>query len=332
MDRLKEMFAGLEGARAETLPSKFWEHYNEKNVRELSTTGYDNFKRTLALNYFTWVFSNHDRQFDVLRAALPRHSVFMNRLRARFGPKHTGFTDVQSYYYNLLTNLLWSYAERHDPDRLLRRLVEPSEGTPPVLRRHGRLISQDLANSMLEYRSITGAIDIRQTRTVLELGAGYGRTAWVFLKLVPGLRYVVADIPPALYVSERYLSSQFPGEAVFRYRPFSNYEEVRTELEAARIAFLLPHQLEHLPERSVDLFVNISSLHEMRPDQIEFYFGQIDRLTRQAFYLKQWKTHQNDFDGVTIGEGDYPVRPRWKKAFWRDCAVQTYFFEALFAM
>ena len=57
----------------------------------------------------------------------------------------------------------------------------------------------------------------------------------------------------------------------------------------AAIIFLTPNQLELLPDKSIDLFVNISSFHEMRMDQIKYYFGEIDRLTRRYFYFKQWK-------------------------------------------
>lgn len=42
------------------------------------------------------------------------------------------------------------------------------------------------------------------------------------------------------------------------------------------------HQLQALPHKSVDMFVNISSLHEMRMDQIRYYFAEAERLTRNT--------------------------------------------------
>ena len=65
---------------------------------------------------------------------------------------------------------------------------------------------------------------------------------------------------------------------VFTFRRFTAYDEVRDEIEDAQIVFLTPTQLDLLPAESVDLFVNISSLLEMRPRQIAFYLRQIDRL------------------------------------------------------
>lgn len=149
---------------------------------------------------------------------------------------------------------------------------------------------------------------------------------------MPGTRYILADIPPALAVSERYLSSVFKGRRIFPYRPSRSYDEVREEFEAAEIAFLLPHQLELLPEKCVDLFLNISSLHEMRIDQFRRYFGVLRRLIRKYSYLKQWRKSNIPSENVIVREGNYPMPAEWKKVYWRPCAVQDYFFGARFEL
>ncbi len=214
---------------------------------------------------------------------------------------------------------------------LLNKLEEPREGNPPNLTRNGKLISQDLANSALEFRSIMAApVSAEEVQTVLELGPGYGRTAYVFLKMMPGVRYILADIPPALAISERYLSDLFPTRRVFRFRPFKNYADVQAEFEAAQIAFLEPQQLALLPDNSADLFVNISSLHEMRLDQIKYYFQVIRRVIRKYAYLKEWKESRIPFEEIVIRESDYPIPADWKQLYWRTCAVQDQFFEAMF--
>ena len=50
----------------------------------------------------------------------------------------------------------------------------------------------------------------------------------------------------------------------------------------------------------------------MRMDQIKYYFGEIDRLTRKYFYFKQWKETTIPFENETITEADYPVRDNWR--------------------
>jgi putative sugar O-methyltransferase len=250
--------------------------------------------------------------------------------RALALPAQKPMTRKQTLSYSFLTYLLWDYVSR-EPGGLLLRVDEPTVGNPPELREGGRLVSQDLANSVLEFGSITEPpTDVSRIRTVLELGAGYGRSAYVFLRLMPHVRYLIADIPPALYVCERYLSQVLPDRRIFTFRPFTDYGQVREELESAQVAFLMPHQLDLLPERSVDLFVNISSLHEMRIEQIRYYFHRIDRLTAGYFYFKQWRVSHIPGDEVVIREDDYPVRARWKRLYHRPCRVQDRFFEALY--
>ena len=330
-DRLQAMLDGLATAPAEVLPSRYWTELNERNLRQLSESGYEAFKRTLARNYFTWVVSPGDSQLRFLRGELPSSRVLRAAAKTLLLPRQAPLTRKQTMAYAFLTYLLWDYVASHDRDGLLARLDEPRAGHPPDLRSGGRLISQDLANSVLEYRSMTDPpVDRSRIRTVLELGAGYGRTAYVFLKLMPGVRYLIADIPPALYVAERYLTEVLPERPAFRFRDFTDYGSVREELEAADVAFLLPHQLDLLPARSVDLFVNISSFHEMRIEQIRYYFDRIERLTRGYLYLKEWRESRIPGDEVVIREDDYPVRAGWRTVYKRTCQVQDLFFEALF--
>ena len=81
---------------------------------------------------------------------------------------------------------------------------------------------------------------------------------------------------------------------------------------------------------SVDLLVNISSLHEMRRDQIAHYLGEIFRLVRPGghFYLKAWKVSRLPPEKIAIREADYPLSD-WECVFRRPTAVQTRFFETL---
>lgn len=267
---IREMFDEFSNYRPEILPSKYWEELNAKNLQQLADSRYENFKQTLARNYFTWIVNPFNKQMRFLMREAGVWASLRYVFRALRSPRHEHLAKKKhSVYYDLLTNLLWDYVEKHDRDKLLGRLTEPGEGNPPQVTRDGRLISQDLANSLLEYREIMHPdVDPGGVRTILELGPGYGRTAYVFLSLLPDCRYILVDIPPALYVAQRYLSSVCPDRKVFAFRSFDDFDSVRDEFEAASIVFLTPNQLEKLPGKSIDLFLNISSLHEMRLDQV----------------------------------------------------------------
>ncbi len=328
---LQAMFADLERGRAEVQPSKYWIELNESHQSQLVVVGFENFKRTVAKHYFTWthIWPWEISQIRFLMAHLPWTTTLANLFRTFLPPKHRHISLLESLAYNFLSNMVWDYVSRTCPR--MDKLVEPAIGNPPALRRNGRLISQDLANSALEADFILSNLpkDFKPNR-VCELGAGYGRTAHAMLSLLPGIRYVIVDIPPALYVSQRYLTSVYPGRKVFTWRPFNSYADIKEEFESADLAFLLPSQIEALPDGVFDLFINVSSLHEMRLDQIRYFFTQIRRLVRAdgCFYLKEWKVAVIPLEDRVTRREDYPIG-EWNVLMEREAKIQTHFFEAV---
>jgi putative sugar O-methyltransferase len=333
------MLREMSHARKEVRPSDFWKCLNKANLDQLGVSGYGNFKRTVALNYFTWVIGPRSSQLHSLIAKNPA-GILRSVSSALFSSGPLGIkwkgkaslpilSSLIDFLFTFYSCLLWDYASKKT-GFVAASLKEKEEGGAPGIFLDGKLISQDLANSALEFRSITSAMKPAKIKTIIELGAGYGRLAYVFLQMMPSARYVIVDIPPALYISQRYLSAVFPKKKIFKFRKFKRFSEIKSDFESADIAFLLPTQLELLPSQSADLFINISSFQEMRADQIQYYFSEAGRLTKGYFYFKEWKCWHNRIDNITVDEGDYPVRKTWSRIFWRECPVQTEFFEALF--
>ena len=331
-EELRAMFEHLSKGDAAYLPSKFWQKLNERNLGQLGANGLDNFKRTVAQNYFTWVVGVRDPQFRyLLRAMTPKD---WPRLLHGILPtdQSSSMPRVRQVELALFTRMLWTLARRADSLELMLEMEEPVLGNPFRIYLDGKLISQDLANSVLEFYSIREvfAPSPKERFTVAELGAGYGRTAHVFLKAFPRCRYIVVDIPPALYIAQYYLTRIFADRKVFRFRPFLAIDDVRSELDDADIVFLLPHQAEMLERKCVRLFINISSLHEMTGDQIAMYLRLIGGLTEGHFYTKQWKVSLNPDDAISIRLEDYPIPGTWEQLYLRTPKVQVSFFEAMY--
>jgi len=329
---MQSMFDCLSHGNPVYLPSKFWEALNTKNLQQLEGEGLDNFKQTVAQNYFTWVIGSADQQFHYL---LKHTNLFAwpAILEGIFTHDPSfPLSRKQQRELIIFTRMLWKFSGKIDSEHLLECIVEPIEGNPFRILLKGKLISQDLANSVLEYYSIRENFKTPtcEKTTICELGAGYGRNAYVFLKALPNCKYIVIDIPPALYISQHYLTTIFRDKKIFTFRPFDRFNDVENEFNNADIAFLLPHQAEMLPEKSVDLFINISSLHEMKIDQIQAYFILIDKLTKGFFYTKQWLVSHNPADGITVIPKDYPVPSTWRQLYHRKAKVQTHFFEAMY--
>jgi putative sugar O-methyltransferase len=327
------MYASVESGDVRARPSKYWVELNKMNLAQLQEHGYENFKRTIALNYFTFArILPWDAQFRFLLGRLPPRASLTCLVKALFGRKHDYFSSfnwIQSLLYNFLTLASWEFTRHAVSDASLLALREPEDGNPAAIRDHsGELISQDLASSILEISSMGASL--APGTVVLELGAGYGRDAYALLATKPGIKYVIIDIPPALWVAETYLHRQFPDLRIFRYREFADFAEVESEFRESDIAFFLSTQIAKLPDGLADLAINISSLHEMRPEQIGFYFSQFDRLLKDGglFYFKQWKCGAVLFENVVIRQEDYPIPTSWLCELSRRAPLQTRFFEA----
>jgi putative sugar O-methyltransferase len=344
LPNLDAMFDEMRRAPAIVRPSVFWESLNERNVRQLREDGFESFKQTVNRNYFQFLPADpRNEQFQaVLRSWLKRPTPrpFGARFtdRSRLGAPSDGIRSralarYKGSLYRLYVALLWDYVHGRDRLGLLDRLEEPELGRPISFNYRGRRISEDLCNSVLEATSVAEALPAPPDRdVVVELGSGYGRLAWVFLEAFPRIRYVLVDIPPALAIAEEYLSRLFPDRTVFRFRHFDAHEQVAAELEQAEIAFLTPNQLDIVAPLEAGLFLNVSSLHEMRPEQIAHYLGRIGTHCRGHFYSKQWLRSVNPDDGVVIHREDYPIPSDWTPVFDRVHPVQTQFFEALYRL
>jgi putative sugar O-methyltransferase len=334
---LEDMLAALEEGPDTFKPSRFWDHHNARNLQQIADYGFAAFKRTVNTSYFQWEPGRprgEGARERVARSLLylllenPDPRILLARLAEPSRSVHSGRA---ARWHAICVAILWEHARRNDPYRLLNRFDEPELGEPPSIVYRRRRISEDLAHSVLELSTIREAGGLPTPGgLVVELGAGYGRLAWLLLSAVPGLRYVVCDIPPALAIAQRYLTEVLPDWPTFRFRRFADPSAVAGELMAARLAFLLPHQLASLPSLEADLFVNISSLHEMRRDQIATWFQLIDHHTRGRFYTKQWIRSVNVFDELVFERGEYPVPQHWQALLDRDIRIPPDFFEAVY--
>ncbi|MGZ4688561.1 MAG: putative sugar O-methyltransferase, partial [Acidimicrobiia bacterium] len=217
------------------------------------------------------------------------------------------WTKTERRFCTFFTRLLWQYATTRGYPPVLD-LDEPTLGAPLPVHFGGRLISQDLANCALEIATLATAVDLGARQRFLEVGAGYGRTAYALLSLHPESTYTIVDIPPALDISQWYLEQLF---------------------DPARLRFvnaLEPYELD-----PVDVALSISSLQEMTPEQVAGYLKLFDRVAGHV-YLKQWRTWTNPVDKVTMRFDEYPYPRSWTQELCRAAPVQTMFDEAIWGV
>lgn len=310
----------------EAMPSKFWVSHANEHIELLVKYGLPNFKRTVAHNYYNWLtLDTRDNQIRRLLELWSVHGsseVFADEMEdpttaGNNAPVLSAFRHVDAQrFYKLGVSLLWDYTLQTDNHGLLRRIAEPVTGNPLRITRRGRLLSQDLAHSVRERNYILDATgltpDSARPIVIGELGAGHGRLAHMFA-MSTNCRYVIFDITPALLVSQWYIKSLFPDSKIFEFRHFDHYEEIAEELSECRFAFFASSQLEKFPDNYFGLFINVCSLMEMRVDTINYFFREIDRVTRGFFYTKQWLAQNNRQDNIVIERDDYPIPLSWKR-------------------
>jgi len=158
-------------------------------------------------------------------------------------------------------------------------------------------------------------------RRVLEIGAGYGRLAWLFRTLYPEIDYSIVDIPPALAVSKRYLQQEFGSGSVAT--EFWGRSEGALD---APFHLYTPDALPRLPEGRFDLILNISSFDEMDPATVADYLKTIDRLGSGAVYLKGYGRTRSP---RRWGLESFPRGPGWNVAYLGDDPVIPGFVETV---
>lgn len=342
---LEAMVAEVEESGGILKPSRFWEGFATRNTSTLRGDGLESFKRSVNFNYFQWVI-NSPRQPEfasILRAWARRPSVGALRARVCGSPvdwnrpraKRQLPLRLRPRGHALYVGMLWDVARRNVPRTVADRLEEPELGDPIAVRYRGRRISEDLANSLLEYGSIAECVSGPRLRdaTLLEIGAGYGRFADLFLAAQPHARAVIVDIPPALALAQAYLTARHPALPTHRFSRGCGNTTLTQAVNDSRLAFLTPNQFAALAPIGADVVVNISSLHEMLPEQVTEYLRLIDRHAAGGFfYTKQWARWFNKVDGVQTDQASYPYPPSWRRLFERTPVAQPAFFEALFAI
>lgn len=337
---LNSMLAELEREDPTFLPSRYWSDVNQRNVRMLEAEGLANFKRTVSQNYFNWMIS--DYRHPLFKHALQgwRRTPNLLPLLSRLGDvKYLRLTTadgpvalslLQRHMYRLYVCFVWTIMQQQDRHGLRFKTSEPLIGNPFPVKYCSRLLSQDLANSIIECNIIADLIRGVARPKIAEVGAGYGRVAHTYLSSLPG-QYYIFDIPPALAVAQWYLEQTLGPEKVFRFRHFDRLDEVREELDRSSVALFTPNQITKFPDQTFDVMISISTLPEMRPEQVEFYVAEFCRLARRHVFLKQFKAWTNPEDGTNYTADDYPFGTDWEVTLDREDPVILYFFNRVWS-
>jgi len=333
---VERMRMNVLGSASEYHPGEFWDDLIARNIAMLEASGIENFKRTIANNYYNWMVSSiHDPQIQRAITNWLRHPSLrplaaqmrggVREIRTLDRSGSYSFSRFQSLKYKMFVAAIWETARRLDSRSLTNILSEPPQGNPLSVKTQGREISQDLANSIVELSYVDSVRPLRAGDRIAELGAGYGRLADVFLKTT-SVTYCVFDIPPALAVAQWYLRKIHGNDRVIAFDPTMTFKELVDRLVPGVVAFFSPSQLELFPDGWFDVTQTISTLPEMPRRQSDHYLKLLAQKSGDVVYLKQWIRWRNDRDQVELREADYNLGPGWALAARREDPIQPQFF------
>jgi hypothetical protein len=187
-------------------------------------------------------------------------------------------TDPTSRHFKFL---IWNKCEEMS-DRffeILAAIPRRDIGNPVSIAYRGQSVDIDYALSVDECLFLES--NSLKPNTIIEVGAGFGRTAHSILSIFPSVtEYIIVDLPEVLQLSRLFLSEVL-SPAQFKRVKFFNALADWSELSS----------------RTFDLFINIDSFQEMDSEVILDYEKKLMRNSSHV-YLKQpiGKYRPEEFD------------------------------------
>ena len=298
--------------------SNYWHRLNIENYKTLGSVGEKEAISRINRCFHTFV----DLHDEWIEGAIQNLSEDKNAsVNSDLFKKQKGFTHRQSIFYNYLCFLLYNNLKKL---KYFKNLSDLQNKTylgydDPFVEIDNLKLTSDKINSLFDCEKMNKAFELNNSSSVLEIGAGSGRTSEALLTIYNDLKYVICDIPVSLFISYKRLKAAFPKKRISLLTNVQTKEELQKAIKSNDISFIFPHQLEDLSKKFFNLVVAIDCLHEMDKKTIKFYFDSVNELT-ENFYFSIWsktvlpysKNFFNSGERLDFDKGDYDIPKNWK--------------------
>ncbi|MGY1438557.1 putative sugar O-methyltransferase [Streptomyces reniochalinae] len=190
-----------------------------------------------------------------------------------------------------LKALIYNYGTQLGPDdwARIRKIENRETGNPVSVRINGEMLCMDYLQGVLELGFIEKEVDLRGG-SVMEIGAGYGRTCHTIMSNHDLAAYYIVDLEKTLQLSRKYLGLVLPPEQFEKItfvRADDSVESVYSAIGAAHF----------------DLCINVHSMAEMPEETVRAYLELIDTKC-SAFFVKNpvGKFLDKNLDGHPEGQ------------------------------
>lgn len=178
---------------------------------------------------------------------------------ALWNPGTNGVRYLKALIYNLCASLSTENWNK------LSRIHNREVGNPIAVRYNGELVCMDYLQSVYELEFIEKNIDL-DGLSVLEIGAGYGRTCHAIMSNHEVTAYYIIDLENSLNIASEYLRVVLDQQQ-FKKLHFVSNEDVDEKLKTT----------------AFDLGINIDSFAEMSEETVRNYFAFINQQCHYFF-------------------------------------------------
>lgn len=211
---------------------------------------------------------------------------------ALWNPTNNGIRYLKTLTYNLATHFT------EEQFGILRNIKNIDFGSPILITINGIPLCLDYAQAALELSFLREAGFDFSKKSILEIGAGYGRTCHTILENEVVEKYTIVDLENALHLSRTYLS------------------QVLSPDKFKKVVFINIDSLSNLDDE-YDLTINIDSFAEMYEDVVRNYLEIID-IKSKYFYSKNPMCKYLDKKLDQHLEGDSVVKLALETGILRD--------------
>lgn len=299
--------------------SNYWHIRNIKSFETLAKFGIDKYGSTIAPYYFTFTELYHDEWFDGVVAS-HKNSPFKIESNELF-KKQKNFSLRESISYNYLCYLLFYSLKKSPYYEYLEKLNDKTYlgFDDPYISINNINISTDKIASLFDCEKILKTFDKSKINKILEIGAGSGRTSEALLSITENTKYIICDIPPAIYISYKRLKIAFPDKKISLLIDTNNEAELKKKIEASDISFIFPDHLKLLNKNFIELTLAIDCLHEMDKPIIQYYLDCVNNFSKN-FYFSVWEKTEVPYSKnifkkenvLSYHAGDYNIPGSWE--------------------
>jgi|TARA_B100001093_G_scaffold410510_1_gene399798 putative sugar O-methyltransferase len=266
------------------LVSRFWCHCQINHYKSISSTSTSEAVEKNIRDYARHVLFTKKDFNEILNLLKNEKIEKVDLLK-----KHKNLDKFDSIQYNLATLVLFLISKNYNQNMYEKINKQIYEKFSPTLGIGNQIYNQHLLFSLLELEKIEKLINISQNNlNILEFGAGYGRTANLFLSLAKNLKYVVVDIPPAISISHNELKRIYKDKKFYLAIDVKSKDEMSNIIDKNDVIFIFPHQLKYLNKNFFDISIMIGITLEMDPKIVKKYMSYVNILSK-SLYMKVFK-------------------------------------------